>query len=46
MRMKNPKYNEGAKARKSFESAMTTLFRISKSVVAKMIKAKKKKGKD
>jgi len=39
-------FEEGPKAKQKFERTMTALFRVPKSVVAKKIKEKAKKGKD
>jgi hypothetical protein len=39
-------YIEGRKAQRNFDSAMTRLFQVPKSEVAKKIKKKPKKGKD
>jgi hypothetical protein len=44
--MKNPKYNEGPKAKKKFERTMTALFQAKKTELAEKIKKKAEKGKD
>jgi hypothetical protein len=44
--MKKIEYEEGENAKEKFERTMTALFRVPKSVVAKKIKKKSKKGKD
>jgi hypothetical protein len=44
--MKQPKYEEGPKAKKNFERTMTALFQVKKAERTEKIKKKPKKGKD
>jgi hypothetical protein len=43
--MKKTEYQEGPRAKETFERTMTALFRVPKSVGAKKIKKKVAKGK-
>jgi hypothetical protein len=44
--VKKSKYIEGPQAKEKFERAMDTLFKVSKTELAKKITKHKKKGKD